>query len=529
MATVQGKHAKHARGASQSAWDLATAGTYVDRAVPRAFTAFVLVVALVAPCIPFIGMLWARTDSTTENRELAAAPVLFAEDGAFNWAILSDAGTYFEDHFAYRNQLVATNARMRAAIGVSPTDQIVVGDDGWLYYGGTLYDYLGQSALSDRALSNVAHNLSLVQRYVEAHGAKFVFTLAPNKNTLYADHMPYYYMATPEASNAERLKPYLDQAGVNYVDLFELFDEKDSSDPLYLKRDTHWDNRGALVASQALLRSVGRDAIDLEISDAVARDDFTGDLEAMLYPSGAQTEPNWYFEGYNDGEGFSGSSWVYEEGADVTDASIATSSNVGGTGNLLMFRDWFGNALVPLWASLFERATFSKLVPYDVSLAISTNADVVVVERAERHLAYLAQKAPLMPSPASSGDETVAALPVSEEGQDTTLEAKMNGPYVVLSGAIDERLASSNSEIFVQVDFADGTHCRYNAFWLSIDDEQSQANDSDNQEQSQASDFGYQVNITGKRDALDGATVRVLVENDGTTTCAKEFSNITIH
>lgn len=94
----------------KTSWEVATEGTYADKRVPRAVFVFVLALAFVIVALPSVGMLWSRTDSTTENRELTAAPSLFGEDGSFNWNILDDAGTYFADHFAYRNQMVSANA-----------------------------------------------------------------------------------------------------------------------------------------------------------------------------------------------------------------------------------------------------------------------------------------------------------------------------------------------------------------------------------------------------------------------------------
>ena len=80
----------------KTSWDIATEGTYADKHVPRSVFIFVLALALDVVALPSVGMLWSRTDSTTENRELAEAPLLFGEDGSFNLSILDDAGTYFE-------------------------------------------------------------------------------------------------------------------------------------------------------------------------------------------------------------------------------------------------------------------------------------------------------------------------------------------------------------------------------------------------------------------------------------------------
>ena len=493
-----------------SAWEKATAGTYVDGHMPRTALVAILVVALVVVAIPSVGMLWARTDSTTENRELAAAPSFTDDDGSFNWDVLDDAGTYFADHFAYRNQLVAANARLQAAFGASATDQVVVGNDGWLYYGGTLPDYLGQSALPDRALRNIAHNLALAQGYVESQGATFSFTLAPNKNTLYPEHMPYYYVAADEPSNAERLKPLLEEAGVNYVDLFDLFEGLEGE--WYLKKDSHWDNRGALMATQKLLDAADRDALSLDVADAEPRVDFAGDLESMLYPSGADLDQNWYFDGVDDDAGMSGSSWRYVQGEDVTESWVVTNA-AAGKGSLLMFRDSFGNALLPLFASTYGQGVFSKLVPYNLPTMVECQADTVIVERAERHVSYLAENPPIMPNPTVQLD---AALPSGDGEPRATLNVEENGPYWMVSGVVDDGILEDDARIYVSVERSGAKVDVYDAFWTSISDGEG----------GYASNSGFLVYLDKGAVDLASATVRVYCVSNGVFTCLGTFDDL---
>lgn len=454
-------------------WKKATEGTYADAALSRRWAAAFLAVAFAVMLVPLVGMVWARTDFTTENRELAAAPALFAEDGSFNWNVLADAGTYFEDHFAYRNQAVTANAQLRAALGTSATDQVVIGSNGWLFYGGTLPDYLGQGMLGDRSLANIAHNLKLAQDYASAQGSTFVFTLAPNKNTLDVSNMPYYYLRYKGSSNAQRLKPFLDEAGVSYVDLFDVFEGRMAAEEGfgYLKQDSHWNNRWAALASNALLQAAGRPALDLDVDAGTVRDDFEGDLQSMLYPSAQSTEVNYYYAGYNDEAGMSGALWRYDEGSAVTDSVIKTSAS-GAQGSLLMFRDSFGNALVPLWAASFKSATFSKMVPYNLTQNIDVKADVVVVERAERHLGYLASNPPIMSNPRRSFAE---GLPPEAMKAQASVNVSTSGAYWVVQGSVDGGVdgqglsASSRIHVVAQVPGSDPVV--FDPFWVSSADD----------------------------------------------------------
>lgn len=470
-------------------------GTYVDRRAPRGVMVVFLAVALVAVALPSVGMLWARTDATTENRELAPAPTLVSEDGSPNVNFLADAGDYFNDHFAYRNNLVALNAYLRAALGSPATDQVVVGTDGWLYYAGTLNDYLGRSRLSERSLANIAHNLKLVQGYVESKGATFAFTIAPNKNTLYDQNMPFYYVRSPYPSNAERLVPLLEQAGVNYVNLFEVVPWQDET--MYLKRDTHWDNRGALLAARAILQQLGRVDLLADMSSAEVRDDFVGDLQTMLYPDVNRTEPNYYYAGYHELEGSDDAvKWAYEEGADVTDNQVTTRG--AGQGNLLMFRDSFGNALLPFFAASFEKATFSKLVPYNLPALVKAEASAVVIERAERHLADLATDPPFLPNPALKLQN---GIPEGMRQVEATYEFQLDGSYWTVRGTVDQQL-DAESQLYLSVEQPGADPVFYNPFWTSIADEEDIVQ----------ADNGFLAYLPSSVVDLDSATVKVYVK-----------------
>lgn len=84
-------------------------------------------------------------------------------------------------------------------------------------------------------MENIAHNLSLMQKYVQGKGGKFVFTVAPNKNSLYGENMPYYLQKkASNVRNINMLKEKTDKYNIFYVDLFQLFEEQEEE--LYLKR-----------------------------------------------------------------------------------------------------------------------------------------------------------------------------------------------------------------------------------------------------------------------------------------------------
>jgi hypothetical protein len=502
----------------------------VSRAAALTFCMLVFALAL----MPFVGMPLAPAQTTSEDAKYAVLPTLVDEDGAVSLSYLKRLGEWFEHNFAWRNEFIAVDARIRADVfGTSTNDEVIVGTDGWLYYGGTISDYVGASPLTERELRCIAHNLSFMQEYTKAQGAQFAFTVAPNKNSLYPEHMPARYIAATEPSNAERLAPYLEEYKVTTVDLFALpGDAKadaeadvganaegsgsstsrgssgssaspDASGSLYLKGDTHWDNRGALIADTALAKALG--ITPLPSGAWVERTDAVGDLDWMLFPGLPTPERQFYREGINDGPGLTGSSWSYD--LEATDAALAAAAGAEeaevasveaddtktndaeaaggdaddadgaaakvddvrekgveanliwtrgkGLGTLVMYRDSFGNALLPYLATQTKDAEFSKLLPYNALHIVDRGADFVLVERAERHLDYLARNAPIMPCPTAPLDTAKAKRNTAAEAR-STCEQSVTDVLVNFGGVIDPRLIEDDSLVYVSIEQASG-------------------------------------------------------------------------
>lgn len=274
---------------------------------------------------------------------------------------------------------------------------VVYGTDGWLYYNSTMGDYTGSSKAGDRKIYNAAHNISLTERFVKSKGAAFVFTAAPNKNSIYYENMPDDYVMDRENSNISRFYDVLREEKVNFTDLFTLFSA--SHELLYLKTDSHWNNKGALIAYNALLDAVNKEHNTYADAEVVKEAREAGDLEKALNPDSPAAEENYYYE--------TDPSYVYANKADSVEAPLILTENAEATGSLLMFRDSFGNALLPFFADNFGKACFSKGVPYIIEKFMNMySPDTVIIEVAERNVSDYAIAPPVFTGPSS--------LPISE-------------------------------------------------------------------------------------------------------------------
>lgn len=456
-----------------------------------AFTA----VCFVMCAAPFAGMIFARTDTTTENKKMAQMPEIKNEDGSWNTGFLEDLGTYYEDHFAFRPYLVMADSVIQSKVfGVSNVDSVIYGQNGWLYYKSTLDDYLGQNLMSDRALFNGAHNLALMQQYVTSRGADFLVTVPPNKNSLYGENMPYYYgRKVSSRKNIDGFEKQMEREQVSYLDLFALFEDRDEI--LYLERDSHWNNDGAVMVYNAIMDTLDLEHDTMENVDVSRSRDEIGDLNRMLYP--VEQEPEWNTT-YLFDQGFG---YTDDRVKGVEDAVIETFCE-DGSGSMLMFRDSFGNTLLPLVANAVENGAFYKTIPYDIEgLMEKHKPDVVVVEKVERNLREFAESPPVM-----TGLEVTLGQ-TEEEETETTVQmqsSQTNALYNEICGAIEEACVEENSRVYVRI-VQEHSEKTYEAFTVS----------------NETTDYGYLLYLP-KADLEDGGlTVYVYVQNGDRAVCVQ--------
>lgn len=403
----------------------------------------IFIIACIAACfIPLVGMTVRPTTVSTENKSMSEFPQLKTEEGSLNLEFFQEFEEYFNEHFAFRNELVYADAKIQTSVfHVSNVDNVTYGRDGWLYYTSTLDDYLGYNNMSDRQVYNLAHNISLVRRYVEERGSDFVLAIPPNKNTLYGEYMPYYdSCVVDDTHNTDLLTPKLQELGIPYADLFELFRNEDEI--LYLKRDSHWNMKGAVLAYNCIMDALEYKHMDYGECSVTRAKDEDGDLNRMLYTLYGEKELNYKYDMEQK--------YTYVNDVEsVEDVWIETEGG-SGNGTLLMFRDSFGNTLIPLIADQFEHAWFTKEVPYGLeSLMDQYDPDTVAFEKVERNISEYINMPPIITAIQADVPQVVEA---QESGAVISMgSSDFDFNYYKISGSVDEALLGDETDIVVQI------------------------------------------------------------------------------
>ena len=395
---------------------------------------------LCACLIPSLGMLILPEEPAAANQTLAQPPSLTTQDGSLNVQVLDEVTDYVQDHFALRQRLITANAALESAVfQTSAQDSVLLGREGWLFYRETVEDYLRTDPLTDRELFCAARTLALLTEYAQTRGASLTFTAAPNKASLYPQYLPYVGTPLEGADDIDRLIPLLEAQGVAYADLFAPFRREDQV--LYHATDSHWTNWGAALAHDTLMDSLGgSDWSPWFTQSWHTENTHRGDLYEMLYPTGEMLE----------GEVMFSREFTFRHVRPIRspeDQRIETE-NPGKAGNLLMFRDSFGNTLYPFMAEDFGHAVFSRSMPYQMALLEESGVDTVVIELVERNLNYLVESAPIFPAPERllSGQPPQGAAAASITAADDGRLAGCIRLEGTLSGPIDV-----DSPIYIQL------------------------------------------------------------------------------
>jgi len=194
-----------------------------------------------------------------ENRALAKAPVLRVGSIA---SLPGRIEAYYDDRFGFRANLVRSyNIFLRNYLKAS-NGNVVLGKEGWLFYARDVIfpDFFGKSLFSEDELKRLKEGLEHRRALWAQNNTRYLFVVAPNKNTIYPEFLPDYIREHQGRSRLQQLREYLrtTESPLDILDLHEaLLADKPKGD-LYFRQETHWNGRGHFTAYEAICRALSR-------------------------------------------------------------------------------------------------------------------------------------------------------------------------------------------------------------------------------------------------------------------------------
>ncbi|WP_372784767.1 hypothetical protein [Phenylobacterium sp.] len=199
---------------------------------------------------------WIPAPGIQENRVLAERPAWprrLQDVAAFRKA----ADAYVADRFPIRPHLIAVLNRVRMLAGVSGSNRVIVGRDGWLFYDNDshLGDARGDPALLGPQIRSWLVTVAGRTEYGRAHGMPYLIVVPPSKETTYPQHAPAWYHG-PGPNRSAILLPKL-AAATGAGEALYLYpmvrQATDAGQETFSRLDTHWTGYGAYAGYVGLM------------------------------------------------------------------------------------------------------------------------------------------------------------------------------------------------------------------------------------------------------------------------------------
>ena len=319
---------------------------------------------------------------------------------------------FHDDRFGFRPELIRLHNLFKARVlGVSPSDQAVIGRDGWLFYAGqqALDYYRASESLALEDLAEWKRRLEAPAEWLDDRGIEFVFYFAPDKATIYPEELPYFVRRIGERSRLDQFLEYMrahSTAPIVFVDPRADFRAAKSLGPLYRKTDTHWNQLGAFVAYSSLMRALVPlfPAIEpLEQSDFDRHEQLMDggdiallmDLSDVFRERAIQLAPKTPWPYRKDAVGMHPSNQPdverspdrqFEEQRRLPMGSV--QDDAPDLPRLVLFRDSYGTELIPFLAASVQRGAYYWQFIVDPKVIVQEDPQVVVQEIGERVLMF---------------------------------------------------------------------------------------------------------------------------------------------
>jgi len=353
----------------------------------------VFLVVIYAPLLAMYSGL-APSSALTEKRRLALRPPL-----PHSWGDVQRYPRlferYFDDQFGFRSLLVRAYMQLMVhGLHVPQINNVLIGQAGWLYYAGNneLADYQRTRQFGAAQLARIIRTQQQRCDWLRQRGIAYVVFIPPNKSSVYPEQM---LPSLPRAAGVSRLQQVVAalraHTSVPVVEVESLFNTARYARLVYLMTDSHWNEYGALLAQQALLREVARAVSNVvpiaSSACAITEEPRMGsDLAFMLGLQDTYCDTNVLVRPL---AGFLATNVPLQYAVAKEYMAYATEHPNTHLPRAVIFRDSFGNRLNPFLSECFSRSVFLWTYDFDAATIAREQPAVVIYQLVERVLDVL--------------------------------------------------------------------------------------------------------------------------------------------
>ena len=353
----------------------------------------------------FVGLLWLPT--LDHFFHLDHAPIPSENRLPAQWPRFQGIGrsrqyiagleSYFNDHFGFRKRLIRWNNHWKAQLfHESSGAKVLIGRDGWLFYLGNrmIDNWRGVARWRPEDLENWKRLLEMRRDWLKERGCKYLFVVAPDKQSVYPEDLPDWFGKRAEPSKVEQFVEYIRaHSTVQVLDLRKALTDAKSIRADYFKTDTHWNQFGAFVGCRAVIQALARQLPSLKPLPMSAckwepAHRPPGDLASMLGTMESHPETQAFrpvpqeavakLRPVEDPLRF-------PKRKESENAPVYTL-NRRASGKAIVFRDSFAEFWIPFLGQHFRRVIYMWHFDWDRPLIEREKPEVVVDEMVERFL-----------------------------------------------------------------------------------------------------------------------------------------------
>jgi len=193
-----------------------------------------------------------------ENRSLARQPALSLDKKAL-CEYPRKFEDYYDDHFGFRKSLIYWHSLVTViGLDVTPSSaRVVKGKGRWLFFAGdrSVDNYRNTEPFTAEQLATWQRVLEDRRDWFAEQGIRYLFVIAPDKQTIYPECMPDWITRVGSRSRLDQFVEYLAaHSDVPILDLRGPLLEARKQQRVFHYTDTHWNDFGAYVAYREILQ-----------------------------------------------------------------------------------------------------------------------------------------------------------------------------------------------------------------------------------------------------------------------------------
>lgn len=218
----------------------------------KAFFSLIFVSFLLLPAVAWVTGL----DFGISVNRGRFKPPMFSVQAFWEKDYYDAADQYFNDSLSLRGPLVyAKNWIDYHLFRTTDSPDVHIGNDGWLYSRKSIDDFRKAACDSRACIEHLALQLHALEKVFQASDRKFVFTVAPNKSTIYPEFVGFVPRGAHCSSSPYDL--FLENTSAHFLKSFARLDlpmrkAKKRGLLLYDKKGTHWNSQGAMEVAETI-------------------------------------------------------------------------------------------------------------------------------------------------------------------------------------------------------------------------------------------------------------------------------------